>query len=274
MSRLFASDDWTEHPALRVLVLAWVAVASQTPGAASAWGLCLSLCLLPGLVASWRRLHAELISEPLAPHDLPAPTEIPTRRRTDAVRSATAQPARTEPLLKPHHDELTGLARSKLLQDSAEPWQRDLETRQLSLCVLHVGLDGFDTVAERYGPEAADDVLAQVAKRLRHLARDDDRVMRFDAAEFVLLLSCPTAEAVKFARAMAARIVNELRRPVGYRTVSNLHIGCSVGSALWPFDGDTLVEVLHHAEEALADARHSGRGQTRQYAGSDEPVAA
>lgn len=252
MTPISAPGDWTTHPALRVLALAWVLLLAQSGNAASAWALCLAI----GLVASRFAVRAEQAPPAaLALRELPTPVQPLARRRTDTPTRARQEPPPVVPLLKAHHDPLTGLATPQHLGDTGAPWAQDLQTRGLSLCVLHVGLDGVDPVIERYGREAGDQVLQQVAKRLRHLARDEDRVMRFDGAEFVLLLSCPTAESAAFARAMATRVTAELQRPLAYRTVSNMHIGCSVGTATWPLHGATLDGVIQHAAEELAGAR-------------------
>lgn len=178
------------------------------------------------------------------------------------------------PRLKAHSDSLTGLATPEFLADVQGELTRDLRARGLSLCVLRVGLDGFDTVTTRYGRAAADHALLQVTRRLRQLARADNIVIRCSPDEFSLLLSCAPHEAAASARLYSARVVAELHRPMAYRTVSNLHVGCCVGAALWPADDSNLAEVLLHAEEALATARQSGRGQMRQYTAVSEALAA
>ncbi len=249
MTRFSAPGDWTTHPALRVLALGWLLLLAQSGNAASAWALCLAV----GLIASRFVARAEPAAHAL--RELAASVRPLVRRRTDTLAAAKQEPAPLVPLLKAHHDSLTGLVTPQHLGDTGQPWAQDLHTRGLSLCVLHVGLDAFEPVIERYGREAGDQVLQQVAKRLRHLARDDDRVMRFDGAEFVLLLSCPTAESPAFSRSMATRVSTELQRPLAYRTVSNLHIGCSVGTATWPLHGATLDEVILRAADELARAR-------------------
>ena len=252
MTRFSAPGDWTTHPALRVLALAWVLLLAQSGNAASAWAVCLAI----GLVASRFTVRDRPpLPAALALRDLPAAVQPPARRRTDAIPPAKQEALPVVPLLKAHHDPLTGLVTPQHLGDTGQPWAQDLQTRGLSLCVLHVGLDHFEPVIERYGSEAGDQVLQQVAKRLRHLARDEDRVMRFDGAEFVLLLSCPTAESAAFSRAMSTRVATELQRPLAYRTVSNLHVGCSVGVATWPLHGATLDVVIQHAAQELARAR-------------------
>ena len=250
MNRHFNTDDWTEHPALRVLALVWVVAAAQSPDAAWAWSACLAI----GLIASlWHLPTAEADAPPVALRELQA--AVPARRRTDTARRGIAKLKPKLPLLNAHQDSLPSLSTAEQLSDTREPWEQDLRARDLSLCVLYVGLDSFEPVTERYGQEAGDHVLTQVAKRLRHLARDEDRVMRLQGHEFALLLSCPSAEAAAFSHAMAARVAHEVQRPLAYLTVSNLHIGCSVGSAIWPQNSDTLEGVMHHAEQSLAAAR-------------------
>lgn len=238
-----------EPPAMRVMVLAWALAAAQTPIAAWAWLSCLAL----GLVAHRFGPRAETtLPAHLALGDLPPPKRTPARRRTDVAGRIAKPPV---PVLIAHRDTLTGLATLEQLRDEGPAWSQDLQARGLSLCVLHVGLDGLEPVIERYGRDAGDQLLRQVAKRLRQLARDDDRVMRFDGHEFLLVLACPTAECINFTRTLSARIKTELQRPLSYRTLSNLRIGCRVGSGVWPLHGTTLEAVLQHAADMLASIR-------------------
>jgi diguanylate cyclase (GGDEF)-like protein len=252
------------HPAMRVLVMAWVAGLAQTSGVAAMWGVFLAA----GLVASRRAAAAAApTTAPNAVEPEPAPAALPARRRTDAARETAPPCLPAPPSLKSHHDTLTGTTTREYLDAVCDAWMQELHTRGLSLCVLHVGLSGLKAVTERYGQHAGDHVLVQAAKRLRHLARQEDILMRASDAGFVLLLSCPPQDTRGFARNLATRVITELQRPLAYRTVSNLHIGCSVGSAAWPLNGSTLDEVMRHAEEAFTLARPGAHGQTWHYAG-------
>jgi diguanylate cyclase (GGDEF)-like protein len=253
MQDLHKPASSNQPPTMRVMVLAWAVAAAQTPIAAWTWLSCLAL----GLVT--HRLgprSAAPSAPPPAAHralrDISTPRPPAARRRTDAA-GPTAKP--NLPVLAAHRDTLTGLSTLQQLRDDGTAWSDDLQARGLSLCVLHVGLDGLDAVIERYGRDAGDQLLRQVAKRLRQLAREEDRVMRFEGDEFVLLLASPHAECISFTRAMSARIKAELQRPLAYRTLSNLRIGCRVGSGIWPLHGHTLAAVLEHAAEMLASIR-------------------
>jgi diguanylate cyclase (GGDEF)-like protein len=247
-----APDDHTEHPASRVLVLAWVAMAAQTPVAACAWATCLAVGLLLNRWAAASTMA--LASSMQLPKAAPA---APARRRTDTrefvVGSRGTHPT---PQLKAHGDPLTGLFTPQYLVDMGESLLQGLQARGLSLCVLKTEFDGLDDVVARYGQEAADQVLVQAARRLNHLARADDIVMRPGGHSFVLLLSCPAGECATLAPALKARVIADLQRPFAYRTVSNLRISCRAGSAIWPLHGATLDEVIHHAEEVLASPRN------------------
>ena len=114
---------------------------------------------------------------------------------------------------------------------------------------------------------AGDEVLVQVARRLRLAAREGDAVFRLGGDEFMLLMTCPLGEATTVARSIASRVLAELQRPLSYRTLSNLRISGSVGGAVWPVHGATFEEAIAHAGEALRAAKQSGTGKFRLYAG-------
>lgn len=242
------SDASTARLAARPALLAWAVTAAQAPFAAWAWFSCFALGLVTRRAPTRPVVPRSVRSPDRSP---PAPVQ-PTRRRTDAF----GQPAKhSVPLLTAHQDALTDLSALTTLGDADTAWSDDLEQRGLRLCVLHVGLDRVNSITERYGAEAGEQVLRQVARRLRQLVREEDRVLRVEQHEFVLLLAAPHTECLNFTRGMSARIKAELQRPLAYRTLSTLQIGCSVGLSIWPMHGDTLEEVLAHAAEMLASVR-------------------
>lgn len=245
------TDPTTDASSARLLarpaLFAWAVTAAQAPFAAWAWFSCFALGLVTRRAA--RPDEARTARSPERTRPMPVQ---PTRRRTDAF----GQPAKPSvPLLTAHHDALTDLSALQALGDADTAWSDDLEQRGMRLCVLHVGLDRLGPITERYGADAGEQILRQVARRLRQLVREDDRVLRVEQHEFVLLLSAPHAECLEATRSMSARIKAELQRPLTYRTLSTLQIGCSVGLAIWPMHGDSLEAVLAHAAEMLASVR-------------------
>jgi diguanylate cyclase (GGDEF)-like protein len=249
MTRSPAPDDQTAHPASRVMVLAWVVLAAQTPVAACVWATCFAVGLL---VNRWAAASAMALASVL-----PAPPAAPPARRRNDTREFTVglRGSALTPQLTAHRDALTGLFTPQYLSDMGESLLQGLQARGLTLCVLKTELEGLDEVVSRYGPDAADQVLVQAAKRLGHLARADDIVMRPGGHGFVLLLSCPADESATLAPALRARVVADLQRPFAYRTVSNLRVRCLVGSAIWPLHGANFDSLIYHAEEVLASDR-------------------
>ena len=256
MNTAFPDREKPLHTATRMLASAWAGLTSaiarldgRPTGAVLSRPRPLQLRELEPHVTARRRTDA---SEPL---------DFPGHAHTPGGEAITLPPL----ALKTHQDTLTGLASREYLNDNAEGLVAALRAGGTEACILRIGVDGLDAVTQRYGAHAADQVLQQVAKRLRHLARERDIVMRLHGAEFALLVACPGQESAAFARTLANRVLADLKRPFSWRTLSNLRICGCVGSAVWPANGATLDEVMAYAEDALASARRSGPGQTRQF---------
>jgi diguanylate cyclase (GGDEF)-like protein len=270
MEHAFATTDRSGRPPLRVLVLAWAAFAAQTPAAAAVWALCLAFGVVSTRRAAARFPRFSMTALP------PAPAEPPSRRRTAATptRPRASTPG-TPVVLAKHRDAQGGLPS---LQDLLDidldlAWAQALHARRTPVCVLRVGLSGLDTFRERYGHQAGNHLLSQTVRRLRVLAQGEDRaVMRIGASEFLLMLPSPQADGSAFARQAGARVVAEVQRPMTYRTLSSLHIGCHVGAALWMSPDLPLSEALAQSQEMLALAQASGRGQARLYAVEATPA--
>jgi diguanylate cyclase (GGDEF)-like protein len=167
---------------------------------ASAWaGLTSAIARLDG-----RPTGTAVLSRPRPLHLRELEPQVTARRRSDATEplnfpgheNTTGEAITLPPLaLKTHQDALTGLASREYLNDNAEGLVAALRAGGTEACILRIGVDGLDAVTQRYGAHAADQVLQQVAKRLRHLARERDIVMRLHGAEFALLVACPGQEA-------------------------------------------------------------------------------
>jgi diguanylate cyclase (GGDEF)-like protein len=285
------------RPHADFLGLGWRVVVRDTAAAARAepgetrrgslpWSLGLgSLCMLLAWWGIGRALPAagtlgvEIRQrDPASPS--PRPTGAPLQRRTDTPQ-ARLQAVSLKPLLhgpqalesRSRTDPLTGLYNRAGLEDAAGrlmagPADGPLPPREL--CLLCLDLDGVASINDRYGREAGDQVLVQAAKRLRHTAREGDLAFRLGDGEFMLLLACPAGEGPALSKTVAARVLADLKRPMAYRTLSNLHLDCSLGAAVWPLHGTTLQEALRHAQEAMRAARTGGDGRFRLHATQDD----
>ncbi|WP_202805745.1 diguanylate cyclase domain-containing protein [Actinopolymorpha alba] len=139
------------------------------------------------------------------------------------------------------HDPLTGLPNRSELRARLGQLLADRE----EVVVLFCDLDGFKHINDRYGHDAGDLVLVEVARRLRSQVRDHDVVARVGGDEFVLVLRDTDKEAA----ALALRLAREVRRPLrlGPREVA-VTVSIGVGSSGLASDVDG---VLRAADQAM-----------------------
>jgi diguanylate cyclase (GGDEF)-like protein len=155
-------------------------------------------------------------------------------------------------------DPLTGLVTRALFADRlSQAIQRATRTG-VGGCVLVIDLDGFKQVNDVHGHQAGDTVLAAVAARMQAALRAVDTVARLGGDEFaVLLVEQPDPAA---AEVIARKLVEEIDRPVSIGSRS-CQVGASIGSALFPSDGEDVDVLLQHADEVMyrdkADRRRS-----------------
>lgn len=154
-------------------------------------------------------------------------------------------------------DLLTGLPNRGLLRDVLA---RDLASNPLgeSVALLCLDLDRFKPVNDTYGHAAGDELLRQVAKRLRECVRGVDVVARLGGDEFAVLQR--HAVQPEGSTRLARRIIDVMSQPfeVDGHVV---HVGTSVGVAVAPGDGQDSESLLRHADLALYRAKSDGRGQ-------------
>jgi len=137
---------------------------------------------------------------------------------------------------------------SGLLTAEAMPADRERPHRT----VLMVDIDNFKSINDRFGHQTGDHVLIEVARRLGESVRGTDMVARWGGEEFVILLrDCGLAEACARAEEIRQQIAGSSFPRVGTVTVS---IGVAQLEA-----GDELTSWLDRADEALYEAKRSGR---------------
>jgi diguanylate cyclase (GGDEF)-like protein/PAS domain S-box-containing protein len=165
-----------------------------------------------------------------------------------------------------YYDPLTELPNRRLLWErlkhGIEMGRRD--GKQLALLMLD--LDRFKTVNDSMGHLAGDELLQQVAARIKARLRDVDMVARLGGDEFIVLLE-DIAHPEDAAR-VAEAIVADLSKPFQLLKSNNIHpelsrkvrIGASIGISLFPQHGDSPETLLDNADIALYKAKDEGRG--------------
>jgi len=144
-----------------------------------------------------------------------------------------------------HHDPLTGLTNRALFYDRLETALRQANRSGGHLAVLYLDLNNFKHINDSLGHAAGDQLLIDVANRLRWGTRDADTVTRMGGDEFTLLLSDVMN------RADLESAVRKIRRLMAAPFTVNgaaLTVTCSVGGALYPENGNTAQQLLSSAD--------------------------
>ncbi len=157
------------------------------------------------------------------------------------------------------HDALTDLPNRVMLRDSLE--QAIARVGRGELVALHyIDLDHFKAVNDTLGHLVGDELLKQVAVRLRACVRETDTVARLGGDEFAVIQTA-LAEADD-AALLAQRLRDSVKEPY---SIDDHHvvIDTSIGVALSPDDGVSVEELLKSADLAAYAAKASGRGTFR-----------
>lgn len=150
-----------------------------------------------------------------------------------------------------YRDPLTGLPNRRALKEDAEKALALARRRKWGLAVLFLDLDGFKAVNDALGHAVGDEILAQVAGRLKETVRQGDLLARLGGDEFAMLLHDCSAEQ---AHTSAQRVLAVLEEPFRVETTS-LYVEASIGIALHPQDGATVSDLLTHADVAMYQAK-------------------
>jgi diguanylate cyclase len=154
-------------------------------------------------------------------------------------------------------DALTGLANRRAFMAEVE----QSVDRGLAFGIGLIDLDGFKGVNDRLGHLAGDELLQHVAQKLVEAAGPDARVGRLGGDEFVLFFPRVTHDQEMAQH--STRVLASLCQPTiiwGH----TLPVGASMGTALYPRDGHTLVALLGHADAALYEIKHERKADTRR----------
>ena len=152
------------------------------------------------------------------------------------------------------HDALTGLPNRTLLTERLRTALA--ADRTTLLAVAFLDLDGFKAVNDQHGHDIGDELLRQVARRLKHVIRDSDTVARYGGDEFVLIIDgLPHQREVLV---LAQRVESALSEPyrLGRRTI---RIGASVGVTFVP-PGISADQAISSADSAMYARKAARRG--------------
>ena len=155
-----------------------------------------------------------------------------------------------------YHDVLTNLPNRKLFTDRLTHSLSRARRSGKSLAVMFVDLDHFKSINDTLGHESGDELLLQMARRLRENIRDDDTVARLGGDEFTIILA--ELRHPEDAINVAEKLIKAVERPLSISGTS-IEVSASIGIAIYPDDGTDAESLLRNADSAMYRAKEAGR---------------
>ncbi|RYC29018.1 EAL domain-containing protein [Lichenibacterium minor] len=159
------------------------------------------------------------------------------------------------------YDALTGLANRRLLASIIGDSVNRAISETSAFAVMLLDLDRFKAINDLKGHAAGDAALCEVAARVRAVIGDRGTVARLGGDEFAVLIFDVSAEAERCQplSSLAAAIIATVREPIDVLG-GQVHVGVSIGIALFPSDGQDAEGLLRAADLAMYRAKKEGAG--------------
>ncbi|MDN5000804.1 EAL domain-containing protein [Bradyrhizobium sp. GCM10027634] len=158
-----------------------------------------------------------------------------------------------------HYDALTDLPNRVLMRGHLERRVAELAHGN-PFAILYIDVDEFKGVNDSLGHEVGDELLRQVASRLRACVSGNDLVARLGGDEFAIIKAGTKDQAEL--TALAEQILTSLRLPVDCKG-QEISTDASIGIAIAPDHGDVIDDLLKRADLAMYAAKSEGRGTFR-----------
>ena len=212
--------------------------------------LCMTLLMLSGLVWSWRSLSRRQ----------QAFQALEQAQQTNQELIQSLAEAHQRSSLAAATDHLSGLHnRRQFLEVAAAALAQQRDKRQL-MAILFIDMDRFKSINDSLGHKVGDLLLQAVSGRITRALEAGDEAARFGGDEFVILLAGQRSE--EQINLWVRNLVGKLSA-VYSLDGQEVNTSPSIGVSICPRDGQTVDELVRHADAAMYSAKQAGRGQYR-----------
>jgi len=155
-----------------------------------------------------------------------------------------------------YHDILTDLPNRILFKDRLGLAMIQAKRKSADLAIMFIDLDRFKLVNDTFGHVKGDELLQQAACRLKGCLRRGDTLARMGGDEFTVVL--PELRDKSDAEIIANKFLESLRPPF-IVDGTNVFVSASIGVAIFPSDGESIDELLRHADIAMYHVKGQGK---------------
>lgn len=186
------------------------------------------------------------------------------RRLYAAIFSDITERKKSEEIIEnlAYYDPLTKLPNRQLLFDRLDVAMATAKRMQHGLGLMFIDLDLFKRINDTLGHSVGDQVLCEIASRLRHCVREGDTVARIGGDEMIILMT--EMEHTDSIHRVVQRIFSALQQSIDVAG-HELHITASIGCSTYPQDGADRDTLLKHADTAMYRAKSNGRNSFQLY---------
>lgn len=161
-----------------------------------------------------------------------------------------------------NYDILTDLPNRRLFTDRLQQAILHSGRHNERLCLMFLDLDRFKDVNDTLGHEVGDELLRQMAFRIRQCVREVDTVARLGGDEFTIILSA--VESKSHAVAIAQKLIHEIEQPLTIKE-QTLRVTTSIGVTFYPDDAEEAGMLIQNADRSMYAAKDMGGSAFKFY---------
>jgi diguanylate cyclase (GGDEF)-like protein/PAS domain S-box-containing protein len=203
----------------------------------------------------WLSINAVQDEQGLATHFIATLTDITDRKQSEEHLLYLA-----------HYDVLTGLPNRELFTDRIEHALANAYRQGEQVALLFIDLDHFKQVNDTLGHSAGDELLRQVAQRLKNNIRENDTAARLSGDEFTVILE--HFHHRQDVEILTRKLLTELSLAYSIKG-REVTICASIGIAFYPNDAEEIEKLIRCADQAMYKAKENGRNTHAFYAKED-----
>jgi len=190
--------------------------------------------------------------------DIQDSKKVTTYQGTYGVARDISSRKKAEKLItfQAYHDLLTNLPNRAMLLDRLDLAIKQSVRTSETLIVMFLDLDRFKLINDSFGHVVGDQLLVEVAGRLKQEVRTGDTLARLGGDEFMLLLPQPTTRLQ--AESVAQKLIASLQQPFYLRS-KEVYINVSIGIAVFPDDSSDINTLIKNADMAMYEVKSSGK---------------
>jgi diguanylate cyclase (GGDEF)-like protein len=201
------------------------------------------------------------------------PKMVSTYQGTYGVARDITRRKKAEKLItyQAYHDLLTNLPNRAMLRDRLDLAIKQAERTNETLILMFLDLDRFKLINDSFGHVVGDQLLVEVAERLKAEIRTGDTLARLGGDEFMLLLPQPTSR--EQAERVAQKLIGSLQHPFLLRG-KEVYINVSIGISMFPTDSNDINTLIKMADMSMYEVKSTGKNGYTFYTDKLEHAAA